>query len=251
MVEADLDPSVEADPALVRAALTAAGVALENGRLTVERAAHLAEISASRTRIVESGLAQRRALERDLHDGAQQYLLAASATLTRVEHAEGPEAVASAIADARGQLSTAMAELRRLARGVHPAALSQNGLAAGLASLADLAGDVELTLHGPVARGERLDPAVESTAYFLVAEAVANARKHAPGARVSVTVTEKPDELAIRVDDDGPGGATMQPGGGLSGLADRVRALGGRLEIRSTAGGSTVAATFPCGRRDR
>jgi signal transduction histidine kinase len=234
----DADAGALLDPALLRIVLAAASVVLANTRLTVERSAHLAELSASRARIVEAGVAQRRQLERDLHDGAQQHLLTVATTLSRAGMVNEQAEVQRALDDAREQLSTAMAELRRLARGIHPAALSQGGLAAGLESLAALVDDVTVELGPGLSQGQRLDPAVEATAYFVVTEGVANAQKHA-GTPVRVVVDCDTSELTASIADQGPGGARVGSVGGLRGLTDRTHALGGTLVIDSPAGAGT------------
>jgi signal transduction histidine kinase len=244
LVTADVATSATADPGLLRAALDTAAVALDNGRLTVERELHLAELSASRARIVQSGLQQRRQLERDLHDGAQQHLLAVSASLSRAERVERPDDVSAAIDDAKAALRVALDELRNLARGVHPAALSQHGLSGALDSLAST-GDLDVQLSEDLADGTRLSPSTEATVYFVIAEAVTNARKHAPEARVCVQVDRAEGTVHVRVSDAGAGGARLEPGGGLAGIRDRVRALGGELTVSSDDRGSVVEARVP------
>ena len=245
LVTVDVAASASADPALLRAALDAATLALDNARLTVEREVHLAEISASRARIVESGLRQRRQLERDLHDGAQQHLLAVSASLSRAERVDRPDDVSAAIDDAKAALRVALDELRNLARGVHPAALSQHGLSGALDSLAATAGDLDVRISDDLADGVRLGATTEATVYFVVAEAVTNARKHAPTSRVCVQVDRVDHAVRVRVSDEGPGGARLEPGGGLVGIRDRVRAVGGELRVSSKDRGSVVEARVP------
>jgi len=246
VVEVDADGEVERSPAALRVTLAAASVVLANTRLNVERAAHLAEVNASRTRIVEAGVAQRRALERDLHDGAQQTLLAVAATLSRASVAPETEGMRAAVGDAQAQLADALVEVRRLARGVHPAALSQGGLASGLRSLAEGGHRVRLELDPDVANGRRFPAAVETTAYYVVAEAVANAVKHAGGAGVLVSVGAHDAAVEVTVTDEGPGGARVEPSGGLAGLQDRVSALGGTLSILSPrSAGTRIRAVLP------
>jgi signal transduction histidine kinase len=242
----DADAQVEGDPATLRVTLAAASMVLESTRLTLERELHAAELRASRARIVEAGAAQRRELERDLHDGAQQSLLAVSATLSRATLSTDPEEMRAAVGDAHAQLATALAELRRLARGIHPAPLSQGGLAAGLGGLASGVPGVSLRLGETVAGGARYPVAVESTAYYVVAEAVSNAVKHGGGSAIDVDVDATERELAVSVADEGPGGAWVEPAGGLAGLRDRVRALGGRFDVSSEVGaGTRVRAVLP------
>lgn len=246
VVEVDADEEVEHAPASLRVTLAAASMVLANTRLSVERAAHLEEVSASRARIVEAGVAQRRALERDLHDGAQQTLLAVAATLSRAAVTPGAEGMRAAVGDAQSQLAEALAEVRRLARGVHPAAVSQGGLGSGLQSIADGTDRVRVELDDAVAGGRRFPAAVETTAYYVVAEAVTNALKHADGAPVLVTVGADANAVAMTIADDGPGGAQVERGGGLAGLQDRVRALGGTFALRSaSASGTCVTVVLP------
>jgi len=246
VVVVDADDEVERSPAALRVTLATAAVVLAHTRLSVEREANLAEVNASRTRIVEAGVEQRRALERDLHDGAQQRLLAVAATLSRASVTRGAEGMRAAVGDAQEQLAEALAEVRRLARGVHPAALSQGGLASGLRSLADGSHRVRLELDPGVATGRRFPSSVETTAYYVVAEAVANAVKHADGATVRVSVAADGRAVEVTIADDGPGGAHVEPGGGLAGLQDRVRALGGTLSVRSPrSAGTQVRAVLP------
>ncbi|HEU5000774.1 MAG TPA: histidine kinase [Lapillicoccus sp.] len=245
LVTVDVATSASADPGLLRAALDTAALALDNGRLAIEREVHLAEISASRARIVESGLTQRRQLERDLHDGAQQHLLAVSASLSRAERVDRPDDKAAAIDDAKAALRVALDELRSLARGVHPAALSQHGLGGALDSLATSVGAVDVHLSGDLAAGARLGATTEATVYFVVAEAVTNARKHAPTSRVCVRLDRVDGAVRVLVSDAGPGGAKLDPGGGLAGIRDRVRAVGGELQVSSSQDGSVVEAHVP------
>ena len=245
-VRVDGDAAIDLDPGWLRITLAAAELVLDNTRLTVERTAHLAEIAAAQTRIVEAGVVQRRQLERDLHDGAQQSLLGVAATLSRAGLADDPDVMRSVLDEARGRLSAALAELRQLARGIHPAALSQGGLRAGLVSLAARTDRVQVTFGPGLADQVRLPPPVESTAYFVVAEAVANALKYGGPGPIAVTVERIDRSLVITVSDDGPGDARIVAGGGLAGLLDRVRALGGALDVRPCAdGGVRVEARLP------
>jgi signal transduction histidine kinase len=245
-VRIDADASAGLDPARLRLTLAAAELALDNTRLTVERTAHLAELAASQARIVEAGVAQRRQLERDLHDGAQQSLLGVAATLSRAGLAEDPSVMRAVVDDARAQLSSALAELRQLARGIHPAALTQGGLRAGLLSLASRTARVELSFGPGLDNDVRFPTAVESTAYFVVAEAVTNALKYGGSGPIKVEVEHSADGLIVAVADDGPGDARIVAGGGLAGLLDRVRALGGALDLHTrSSGGIRVEARLP------
>jgi signal transduction histidine kinase len=237
------DPSLRRHGRPVTAAVSAAGLALENARLQAGIRAQLEQVRASRARIVEAGLAERRRLERDLHDGAQQRLLALTMQLGAVRTAVADERTRSLVDSARNDLRHAVAELRDLARGLHPAVLSQAGLSAALESVAERL-PVPVTLDVPPGRFE---PTVESAAYFLACEAMTNAAKHADASSVRVSVRSLPDRLLVEVLDDGVGGAAASPGGGLAGLQDRVVALGGTLLVDSPPGhGTRITASIPC-----
>jgi signal transduction histidine kinase len=204
-------------------------------------------LRASRERIVDAADAERRRLERDLHDGAQQRFLMASITLSLAQarldggHAEAADAL---LADARAQLAQAIAELRDFGRGIHPVILTEVGLQGALRSLAESA-RVPIELHVEVAR--RLPQAVESTAYLFVAEAVANAARHAGATAVRVRAWESRGRVHVEVRDDGVGGARPGSGSGLEGLAVRLSALGGTMSIQSPPmGGTRLKAELPC-----
>jgi signal transduction histidine kinase len=217
-----------------------AGLVLRNVSL-------LEELQLSRQRLVTSHDEERRRLERDLHDGAQQRLVALSMELrvARSRAAESDDSELSTRLDtAAAELTQSLAELRELARGIHPAILTQNGLGAALRSLADRS-SVRVEIRC-VPEG-RFVPEVEATTYFLVSEALANTAKHADASRAFVSVRVEAGHLVIDVTDDGRGGAQMSGGSGLRGLADRVGAVGGRLDVRSRSGsGTTVHAEIPC-----
>jgi signal transduction histidine kinase len=239
-----VDPSLRRHGRPVAAAVSAAGLALENARLQAGIRAQLEQVRASRARIVEAGLAERRRLERDLHDGAQQRLLALTMQLGAVRTAVADEATRTLVDSARADLRTAVAELRDLARGLHPAVLSQAGLCPALESVAERL-PVPVSLDVP---SERFDLTVESAAYFLACEAMTNAAKHADATSVQVCVRPDGGRLVVEVADDGIGGATSSPGGGLAGLQDRVAALGGSLVVDSPPGrGTRITASIPCG----
>ena len=240
------------DPALLerRALLTAAGaaarLALENERLQAELRAQLAELRASRARIVSTGDEERRRLERDLHDGAQQRLLTLGLALQLARARLGPDAngAAELLAEADGELQAALDELRELARGIHPAVLTEQGLAAALKTLAERS-SVPVTIAD--VPEQRLPAPAEAAAYFLVSEALANVAKHARATRVRVSVAQLDGHVDVDIDDDGVGGADPSHGSGLRGLADRVHALDGRLELDSPPGrGTHVHAVIPC-----
>lgn len=240
------DRSLENDPTLVAAVAGAAALAIEYERLQADVRARLAEVRESRARLVTVADRERRRLERDLHDGAQQRLVALALTLSRAgERLDERETPARALlADGERQLQKALAELRRLAAGIRPAILSDAGLGPALKSLAEDA-PVPVTLCAEVDR--RLPNSVESAAYFAVCEALTNAAKHAHASRVTVTAVLEDGRLRVGVGDDGIGGAQLVGGSGLRGLVDRVSALDGRLSLESPAGGGTrLEIELPC-----
>jgi signal transduction histidine kinase len=242
------DPAI--DPGLVHAGGVAAGMAIENERLQAEVRAQLEEVRASRARIVEAGDRERRRVERDLHDGAQQRLLTVSLALHAAERKlhpnDDPNGYPEAAEDLRrasSELAAALAELRELARGIHPAILTDEGLGAALESLADRS-PVPVSIDD-VPR-DRLPPSLESTAYFVVSESLANVVKHGNASRAHVRVACRDRRLEVEIRDDGVGGADMSKGSGLRGLRDRVAAVNGSLDVTSAAGaGTTVLAELP------
>jgi signal transduction histidine kinase len=219
--------------------------AAEVHRLNAELHARLEELAASRARIVTAGDTERRRLERNLHDGAQQRLVALALSL-RVAQAQldsDPAAARATLADAGDELARALDELRELARGLHPAVLSDRGLRAAVEMLAGRA-PIPVELAG--IPDERLPEAVEAAAYYLIAEALTNVARYADATAVSVRVAADATRVLVEVSDDGAGGADPAGGSGLRGLADRVEALGGSLELVSPAGeGTTVRAEIP------
>ena len=199
--------------------------------------ARLDDLRASRARLVHAGDAERRRLERDLHDGAQSRLVALSLLLRAArKRAEDDADLAGLLDQAQEELQTSLAELRELARGIHPAVLSRHGLAPALDGLAARA-PVPVTLEAGDA--DRLPAPVESAAYFVVAEALVNVAKYAGATQASVRVARAGDRLTVDVADDGVGGADAERGSGLRGLADRVAALDGTLTVDSPVGGGT------------
>jgi signal transduction histidine kinase len=211
----------------------------------IENAEARHELAASRARLVKAADEARRRIERDLHDGAQQRLVAAALDLTLLEQQLERDVAAAraALTRAREQLDEGLSELRDLARGIHPSVLTDRGLEAALQGLAKRAPvPVQLELAIP----SRLDRAIEAAAYFVVSEAVTNAAKHAQAQGLSVAVAATDDILIVTVTDDGVGGADTGRGSGLTGLADRVEALGGCLEIASPRGeGTRISARLP------
>jgi signal transduction histidine kinase len=240
------DESLANERELVRAVGAAAALTLENERLGAELRAKVEELSASRTRIVESSDAARRRLERDLHDGAQQRLVSLALGLRVLRsRLEGHPDAARELELAREELALALDELRELARGIHPSVLSDHGLDAALAGLADRA---PLPVELEATPSERLPERVESAAYFVVAETLTNVAKYARATHASVNVTREDGQVLVEVSDDGIGGADPTTGSGLRGLHDRVSALDGGLVVDSRPGrGTTVRATIPVG----
>ena len=218
--------------------------------LVLRNVALVEEIQRSRQRIVSSQDEARRRLERDLHDGAQQRLVTLSLNLRMARdraEASGDPDLTTSLGAAEQELAHSLAELRELARGIHPAILTQNGVGAAVRSLADRSTVPVEVRRAPDAR---FAPEVEATAYFVVSEALANVSKHAEASHVWIAVEDNRGVLAIDVRDDGIGGATLDAGSGLRGLADRVEAVGGWIDVHSAAGaGSTVHAEIPCASR--
>jgi signal transduction histidine kinase len=239
------DASLRDSPELLEAVTSAAGLALENERLHAELRAHVADLRESRARIVEAGDAERRRLERNLHDGAQQRLVVMSLQLRLIESklATDPEAAAPLVVQVREHLTEALAELRELARGIHPAILSDRGLAPALEAVAARS-VVPVHLSVP---SERLPAPVEAAIYYVVSEALANVAKYAQASSVTVEVAHTDGRAVVAVADDGVGGADQERGSGLRGLADRVAALDGRLHVDSPPGGGTrIHVDIPC-----
>jgi signal transduction histidine kinase len=233
------------EPGLLRSVAAAAGLAMANERLQAQLHARVQELRASRARIVEAGTHERRRLERNLHDGAQQRLVALSLTL-RLAQARlrtEPDVADALLGGAQDELNLALGELRELARGIHPAILSDRGLGAALEALAGRAPiPVELAELPP----EPLPEPIEAAAYFLVAEALTNVVKYARASQATVRVARHNGAAVVEVADDGVGGADPRHGSGLRGLADRVSALDGRIEIESPAGaGTRLRAEIP------
>ncbi len=204
------------------------------------------ELAASRARLVEAADDARRRIERNLHDGAQQRLVALSLELRMVERrlGTGDAAAAELLQHATGELSGALEDLRELARGIHPAILSDKGL---VAALEMLAGRATLPVELCAELENRLPPPVEAAAYYLVSEAITNASRHARASCVNVAVRWTDGSAVVEVTDDGVGGADAAGGSGLRGLHDRVEALGGELDVDSPDGvGTTLTARLPC-----
>jgi len=240
------DPALAEDPGLVAAVAAAFRLAVDNERLTAEVHSQLEEVRASRSRIVQASDAERRRVERNLHDGAQQRLVALSLALRRAQAqlpAELAPETAATLRGASDQLASALAELRELARGIHPAILSEAGLGPALRSLArESPVDVDVSIHLP----DDVPDAVGVAAYFVVAEALTNVAKYASASHIGLLADADHGQLRIEISDDGVGGADPAAGSGLRGLADRVAALGGKLDVRSPSGaGTRLVARLP------
>ena len=239
------DISLCQDPETLRSVAAAAGLAMEHERLQAQLRARVEELRASRARIVEAGTHERRRLERNLHDGAQQRLVALSLTLRLAQGKlrKDPDHADTLLTAAQQELDLALGELRELARGIHPAILSDRGLGAALEALAGRA-PIPVTLD-ELPR-DRLPEAIEAAAYFVVAEALTNVVKYAHASQATVRVARYNGSAIVEVADDGVGGADPGRGSGLNGLADRISALDGRMRIESPAGaGTTLRAEIP------
>jgi signal transduction histidine kinase len=211
----------------------------------IENAETKEGLAASRARLVEAADQARRRIERDLHDGAQQRLVAAALELTLLDQRleRDPASARTVLGRVREQLDRGLEELRDLARGIHPSVLTDRGLEAALYALVQRS-PVPVDLRSDVP--ERLDAAIEAAAYFLVSEALTNVAKYAQADTVSVEVESTGGSLVVTIADDGIGGADPEHGSGLRGLADRVHAVGGRLDITSPPGeGTRVRAQLP------
>jgi signal transduction histidine kinase len=237
------DIALDARPDLLKSVIEAGALAVEIARLRVEVRRRLAEVEESRARIVTAGYEERRRLERDLHDGAQQRLVSIGLALRHVQgRLPAPSREAQELDATVAELSDAIEELRELARGVRPASLD-DGLATALRELASrspLRTRVEAT-------NERFEDRLETAAYFVASEALTNAAKHASASEVTVSAARQNGRLVVRIRDDGTGGAVPSAGSGLAGMTDRVAALGGSLTVESRPGGGTlVIAELPC-----
>ncbi|HEY7737230.1 MAG TPA: sensor histidine kinase [Candidatus Limnocylindrales bacterium] len=241
------DTALLEQPELLHAVVRVLRLALENERLEGELRHQLQAVTESRQRIVTAAQEERRRVERDLHDGAQQRLVAVMLALQEaratVDAESAPAALRERLEAAARETTEAIRELRELARGIHPAILEDEGLAAAVHALARRAAipiDVQVSLDG------RLPPLVESTAYFTIAEALTNIQRHASASRATVRLTHAAGRLEVEVEDDGAGGADPARGTGLRGLVDRVAAIGGRLDIASEpAKGTRIRTSIP------
>ena len=246
------DPALEHNSELVESVCAAAGLALENERLQAELRARLVELNASRGRLVEATDAERRRIERNLHDGTQQRLVSIAMSLGLLESrlAPGQGDAGPIVREARSALALALEELRELTQGIHPTLLVERGLPVALEELCRRAG---LPAHLKVDLDVRLPDQVETAAYYFASEALSNAVKHSHGSEVRVEVARDGATLMVEIADDGIGGAAIGgvgwagSGSGLRGLADRVEALGGQFTVSSPPGrGTRLRAEIPC-----
>jgi signal transduction histidine kinase len=239
------DSALDEERQLLEGVGAAAGMSLENARLQAELRARVEELRGSRARVIDAGQKERQRLERDLHDGAQQRLIALSLRLSLLDRrlAAEPE-TREELAAARREVALSLEELRDVARGIHPAVLSGHGLAVAVESLAARA---PLPVRLALDVVGRLPEQVEVAAYYVVSESLANVAKHAQAREARVSLEHQQRRLVVEVVDDGVGGADTERGSGLRGLADRVEALGGRLRVWTPLGGGTrVRAEIPC-----
>ena len=242
------DASLLHEPELVETTAAAVRMALQNAALQAELRAQLEEVRESRARLVEAGRQERQRVERDLHDGAQQQLVTLLLALqaTKAEAIDHSDPTTAAMLDANIKaLRDALAELRELARGIHPSILTEAGLMPALRSLAERC-PIPVEINAD-AEGGRLAPHLEATLYFVAAEAITNAVKHSGSRRIRVSLQRKAKTIALDVRDDGHGGADVLTGSGLRGLSDRVAAVGGHLRVKSDEQrGTTVHSEIPC-----
>jgi signal transduction histidine kinase len=238
------DVSLRDEPELVSGASTAAGIALENERLHADLRARLEELRGSRLRVIEAADAERRRLERNLHDGAQQGLATLAVELAMLaERFESDPEARQLLEHAQDGLADSLEALRELARGIHPAVLTDHGLAVALEALAER---TPFPVRLAVEPGDGLPVRSEVAAYYVISECLANTAKYAHASEASVAVSRANNHLVIEVVDDGVGGASRDGGSGLRGLMDRVEALGGTLELSSPIGrGTRVRAEIP------
>lgn len=230
------------EPGLADAVVAAATSELENAMLRARITRQLAEVRESRSRIAAAHVSERRRLERNLHDGAQQRLLALALQLRAAQVNGGHDRLVSALSEAIDELQASVVELRELANGLNPAVLTDLGLAA---ALDDLAGRFPLRLDLDGVRG-RFAPEIEAAAWFVACEGVTNAVKHAEATSIGLSLSVSDGLLSVEVSDDGRGGADTA-GSGLRGIADRVEAMGGTLVVTSGGSGTTVRGVLPCG----
>jgi signal transduction histidine kinase len=238
------EPALLDEPELLAAVTAAAAIAIENAQLHVELRARVEELRGSRARIVEASDDQRRRLERNLHDGAQHRLVALALELGVLEDELADDPARHRLTHARDEVKASLDELREIAQGLHPAVVSDHGLAVALEELAACAA---VPVRLSVKLAARLPRPHEVAAYYVVSESLANVGKYAHASQATIEVERSNGHVRVEVVDDGVGGADTERGTGLRGLADRVEALGGRVRVWSPRGGGTrVRADIPC-----
>jgi len=237
------DASLDTSRELVHAAAAASSLAIDNERLKADLRARVEDLRISRARIVEAADAARRRLERDLHDGAQQQLVSLALDLRLLRARLKDTDLVPMVEELSDKLAVALAELRELARGIHPAILTDRGLGPAVQGLADR---VPLPVEIDVELAERPAAPIEAAAYFVTAEALTNVARYARAREAKVEIRRTDEGVVVAVSDDGVGGAAMEGGTGLRGLQDRLAALDGRLSIDSPPGnGTTLRAVIP------
>ncbi|WP_069165740.1 sensor histidine kinase [Nocardia altamirensis] len=237
------DPALRAEPKLVEAACAAAALALENQRLAAELRARLRQLAASRTRVLQATEAERRRLERNLHDGVQQRLLSVAMLLGLAELTD-PDRRGALMGEAKASVLTVLEELRAVCHGIHPPVLTERGLSGAVRELVTL---VPIPVQLTTELTEMVPPEVETAAYYIVAEALTNITKHADAQHAYITIRADPGRLVLTISDDGRGGADPSLGSGLRGLADRVEANGGTLTVISPPNrGTQLRVELPC-----
>jgi signal transduction histidine kinase len=239
------DAALEEEPELIDAVAAAAGIALENGRLRAELHAQLQELKRSRIRVLEAGRRERQRLERNLHDGAQQRLVALSLELGILGAAvPTSDRLHGRLLAAKRQVSASLEELRDVARGIYPAVLAGHGLPVAVESLTARA---TVPVRTEVDLPDRLPEPVEVAAYYVISEALTNLDKHGHATKATVRIHRDRSDAVVEVSDDGIGGADPSAGSGLRGMADRVEALGGHVDVTSrAAAGTRIRVTIPC-----
>lgn len=247
-VEVAHRPMTAGDGNRLAVALTEGRVALEHGRMQAELQRQLVEVHRSRERLVTAIDAERRRIERDIHDGAQTRLVALGLTLRSGQRRARPDlghAGEALVDQAVSGIQDGLSELRRFAQGVIPPVLVSDGLGG---AVAELTRTIPTPVTATVDVAERPAGPVESTAWFVICEGISNALKHAPGAAIEVSIHADRGQLSVEVSDRGPGGADPGQGSGLAGLIDRVEAIGGSLQVLSSSvAGTRVRAELPCG----
>jgi signal transduction histidine kinase len=237
------DAGLGRNPELVESAMAVSRLALQNAQLQASLRSQLVAVREARSRLLHAGLEQRRRLERDLHDGAQQRLLAISMRLSAIENATADAGTARALESARGELHQALDELRDLAHGIYPAVLTQAGVGAALEAVVER---LPFPVQAEVESG-RWPPDVESAAYLIACEALSNACKHAGPCTVVLDIRKKGDTLVIDVKDTGVGMVLHVADSSLRAIRDRVDTMGGHVAVHSSPGlGTRVVAELPC-----